>query len=167
MVEAATSSLTDEELAELKVRCLSLPLHNMTLLLPNTVVAEVIDYKEPEIAPQMPEWLEGMVSWRGRNVPVISFEKLLGQEQAFHSDETRYVVCNTLNGNPHVPFIILRIDGIPHLSLVSSDMLEMDSEEAHPERAVQAYLRVRGESVIVPNIDVLERMLEHLGISAG
>jgi chemosensory pili system protein ChpC len=167
MVEAATPSLTDEELAELKVRCLSLPMHNMTLLLPNTVVAEVIDYKEPEPSPQMPEWLEGMVSWRGRNVPVVSFEKLLGQEPAFHSDETRYVVCNTLNSNPRVPFIILQIDGIPHLSVVSSDMLDMDSEIAQSERAVQAYLRLRGESVIVPNIDVLERMLEHLGISAG
>ena len=167
MVEGATLSLTEEELAELKVRCLSLPLHNMTLLLPNTVVAEVLDYKEPEAAGHMPEWLLGIVSWRGRNVPVLSFERLLGQEQTFRSEETRYVVCNTLNGNAHIPFIALQIEGIPHLSMVSNEMLEMNSEVIHSEPAVLAYLRHEGESVIVPNMDVLEKMLEHLGISAG
>ena len=167
MVDAATTTLTEEELAELKVRCLSLPLHNMTLLVPNTVVAEVIDYKPPEPAANMPEWLLGRVSWRGRSIPLLSFEKLLGQEQAFRSEETRYVVCNTLNGNINIPFIALQIEGIPHLNVLDSEMLEMDSEELPPERIIQAYLRMKGESVIVPNLDVLEKMLEHLGISAG
>ncbi len=167
MVEAATSSLSEEELAELKVRCLSLPLHNMTLLLPNTVVAEVLDYKEAEGIGHMPQWLLGMLSWRGRSVPLISFERLLGQDQAFRSEETRYVVCNTLTGNSRIPFLALQIEGIPHLSLVSSDMLEVDSEVFPSERAVQVHLRLQGESVIVPNMDVLEKMLEHLGLSAG
>jgi len=139
----------------------------MTLLLPNTVVAEVLDYKESEAAGHMPEWLLGIVSWRGRNVPVLSFEKLLGHDQTFRSEETRYVVCNTLNGNARIPFIALQIEGIPHLSMVSNDMLEMDGEVLHSEPVVQAYLRLEGESVIVPNMDVLEKMLEHLGISAG
>ena len=167
MVNAATLSLTEAEVAELKVRCLSLPLHNMTLLVPNTVVAEVLDYKEAESAGHMPPWLLGIVSWRGRNVPVLSFEKLLGQEQAFRSEETRYVVCNTLNGNPHIPFIALQVEGIPHLSMVSNEMLETDSDISQSEPAVQAYLRLDGEGVMVPNIDVIEKMLEHLGISAS
>jgi chemosensory pili system protein ChpC len=139
----------------------------MALLVPNTVVAEVIDYREVEETPNMPEWLPGMISWRGRRVPLISFEKLLGQELAFHSEETRFVICNTLNGNANIPFIALQIEGLPHLSVVSSDMLETEGEAPHYERAIQAYLRLNGESVIVPNIDVLEKMLEHLGISAG
>lgn len=166
MVEAAISSLTEEEISALRVRCLRLPLHNMALLLPNTVVAEVIDYKEIEPASGMPEWLLGMISWRGRTVPLISFEKLLGEEPAFHSEETRFVICNTLNGNASIPFIALQIEGLPHLSVVSSDMLEME-DESRSERSIQAYLRLKEESVIVPNIDVLEKMLEHLGISAG
>jgi chemosensory pili system protein ChpC len=139
----------------------------MALLVPNTVVAEVIDYREVEQTPNMPEWLPGMISWRGRRVPLISFEKLLGQELAFHSEETRFVICNTLNGNANIPFIALQIEGLPHLSVVGSDMLETEDEAPHYERAIQAYLRLNGESVIVPNIDVLEKMLEHLGISAG
>lgn len=166
MVDAAISTLTEEEISALRVRCLRLPLHNMTLLLPNTVVAEVIDYREIEQTSSMPEWLLGMISWRGRAVPLISFEKLLGEELAFHSEETRFVICNTLNSNANIPFIALQIEGLPHLSVVSSDMLEME-DETRSERSIQASLRLNEENVIVPNIDVLEKMLEHLGISAG
>jgi len=162
---AANISLTEEELAELKVRCFTLPLHGMTLLLPNTVVAEVSDYRETGSAGHMPEWMIGILSWRGRNVPVISFEKLLGQEQAMRSEETRFIVCNTLNGNSRIPFIALQVEGIPHLLHVDSSMLEMDSDIEQVEPAVQAYLRLQGESVIVPNMDVMEKMLEHLGIT--
>lgn len=165
MVRATTSSLTKEEIAELRVRCLSLPLHNMTLLLPNTVVAEVLDYREITAAEYTPEWLPGTLVWRGRNVPLVSFEKLLGKQQAPRSDETRYVVCNTLNGNARLPFIALQIEGIPHLKVVTNDdIANIDSEQQQPERVVQAYLRLQGESVIVPNLDVLEKMLEHLGV---
>jgi chemosensory pili system protein ChpC len=164
---AATTSLSDEELAELKVRCLTLPLHGMTLMLPNTVVAEVVDYREPEKAGQMPEWMLGMLPWRGRSVPLVAFEKLLGQEQAMRSEETRFIVCNTLGGNGRIPFIAMQVEGIPHLVQVDNSMLEMDNDIEQAEPAVQAYLRLQGESVIVPNIDVIEKMLEHLGITTG
>ena len=168
MVRPATSSLTEEELSELKVRCLSLPLHNMTLLLPNTVIAEVLDYREADSAAEhAPEWLLGILSWRGRNVPLLSFEKLVGKQQSARGEETRYVVCNTLNGNARIPFIAFQIEGIPHLRIITSDMVKMDSEQNQPERVVQAYLRLQGESVIVPNLDVLEKMLEHLGVTAN
>lgn len=152
---------------EITVRCLVLPLHDMSLLVPNTMVAEVIDYKPAEAAGHMPAWMVGMLSWRGRNVPVISFERLLGQGTAVHHEERRYVVCNTLNGNPRIPFIAMEIQGIPHLTMVNNDMLEQDSGSQSREPAVMASLRLNEESVIVPNIDVMEKMLEHLGIAGG
>lgn len=166
-MEAANyRAVTEEELDELTVRCLVLPLYGMSLLVPNTIVAEVIDYKPAQSAGHMPEWMIGMLSWRGRNVPVISFERLLGQDTASHNEGRRYIVCNTLNGNPRVPFIALEVQGIPHLTMVNNAMLEQDSEE-HREPAILANLRLSEESVIVPNIDVMEKMLEHLGIAAG
>lgn len=81
------------------------------------------------------------------------------------SEETRFIVCNTLSGNNRIPFIALQVEGIPHLLQVDNTMLEMDGEIEQTEPAVQAYLRLQGESVIVPNIDVMEKMLEHLGIA--
>lgn len=159
--------LSEEELAELKVRCFTLPLHGMTLVLPNTVIAEVLDYRQPEQQGNMPDWMLGMLSWRGRSVPVIGFEKLLGEEQPRRGEESRLIICNTLNGNSRIPFIALQIEGIPHLIQVDNSMLEMDGESEQTEPVIQANLRLQGESVIVPNIDVIEKMLEHLGITTG
>jgi chemosensory pili system protein ChpC len=169
MEQAAKSkSVTPDELKELTVRCLVLAMHEMSLLVPNTMVAEVIDYKPAEATGHMPGWVIGMLSWRGRNVPVISFERLLGRDTARHNQERRYVVCNTLNGNPRVPFFALEVQGIPHLTLVNNDMLDRDPEKKQQhEPAVLAHLRLNEESVIVPNIDVMEKMLEHLGIAAS
>jgi len=163
----AVASLTEQELAELKVRCLTLPLHGLSLILPNTVIAEVAEYRDPVKAANMPEWMLGMISWRGISVPVIAFERLLGQEQTIHSEETRFIICNTLNGNSRIPFIAIKVEGIPHLVQVDNSMLDYDSDVQQTEPVVQAYLRLQGESVIVPNIDVMERMLEHLGITTG
>lgn len=158
--------MTDEELAELKVRSFTLPLNNLALLVPSTVVAEVLDYRESEPAPHMPEWLLGMLSWRGRNVPLFCFEKLLGQEQAPRREGARYVICNTLNGSNRIPFFGIQIEGMPQLRMVTNDMLTMDSESADEQTAVQAYLRLQGERVILPDFDEIEEMLESLGISA-
>lgn len=168
MVEnTEVASLTEQELAELKVRCLTLPLHGLTLMLPNTVIAEVTEYRDPVKAANVPEWMLGMISWRGVSVPVIAFEKLLGQEQTILSEETRFIVCNTLRGNSRIPFIAMKVEGIPHLVQVDNSMLEYDKDVQQTEPVVEAYLRLQGESVIVPNIDVIERMLEHLGITTG
>lgn len=158
--------LTDEELAALTVHSFTLPLNNMTLLLPSSVVAEVLDYREVASLAHMPDWLLGMLPWRGQNVPLFCFERLLGKESTGHTARTRYVVCNTLNGSSRVPFIAIQVDGMPHLHVVTNSTLSKDSQATVNEPVVQAYLRLQGESVIVPNLDVMEKMLERLGISA-
>lgn len=158
-------TLTDEEIAELRVRAFTLPLNNMTLLLPSTVVAEVLDYREAELAGHMPEWFLGMLLWRGRHVPLFRFEKLIGREPAKRTQGTRHIVCNTLNGSDLIPFIAIEIDGMPQLHMITQGMLTLNTEATDDEPVVQAQLRLDGESVIVPDLDVMENMLQHLGIS--
>ncbi len=166
MANTAEQQMSDEELAELRVRCLTLNLHGLAMLLPNTLVAEVTEATEVKTTPNTPDWLSGFVSWRGRNVPLISFEQLLGVDMAGHHDTGHMVVLNTLNNNPQVPFIAIEIQGLPHLSLLQHGSLEYDENHKKLEPVILSTLRVEGESVIVPNIDVIERMLENLGISA-
>ncbi len=164
MTNTAENQMSPEKIADLVVRCLVLPLNNVSLLVPNTLIAEVIDYKATEAAGQTPEWLTGMLSWRGRNVPVISFERLTGRPTSLINEGRRYVVCNTVNPVSQVPFIALEVQGIPHLIMVKNEMLEHDSKSHQAEPAVLAHLRLNEESVLVPNMEVLEKMLVHLGM---
>jgi chemosensory pili system protein ChpC len=167
MATATDKPRTTDKIADLVVRCLVLPLNNVSLLVPNTLVAEVIDYKATESAGQTPEWLTGMLPWRGQSVPVISFERLIGRQASLINEGRRYVICNTINPESRVPFIALEVQGIPHLMLVKNEMLEHDSRSHQAEPAVLAHLRLNEESVLVPNMEVLEKMLVHLGIAAN
>ncbi len=162
----AEQQLSEDELAEISVRCLTLNLYGMALLLPNTLVAEVSDAPSVTAAANTPEWLSGFVSWRGRNVPLISFEQLLGGDTPTRHGESHMVILNTLNNNPRVPFIAVEIQGLPHLSLLKHGMIEYDESEKGEEPVVLSRLRIDGELLMVPNIDAIERMLENLGISA-
>ena len=166
MAEMAEQALSEEELAELSVRCLTLELHGVKLLLPNTLVAEVAETIEVTAAANTPDWLSGFISWRGRTIPLVSFEHLLGKDTIGRHDESRMVVLNTLNNNPRIPFIALEIQGLPHLSLLKHGMLEYDENNTLDEPVVLSGLRLDGEALVVPNIDAIERMLENLGISA-
>ena len=166
MVDEAIQQLSEEELADLSVRCLTLQLYGMTLLLPNTMVAEVTDATEVLPAANTPDWLEGFVSWRGRSVPLVSFEHMLGQETIGRHDESRMVVINTLNEGSRVPFFAMEIHGLPHLSLLKDVNLEYDEADERDEPVILSVLKVDDESVTVPNVDVIERMLENLGISS-
>lgn len=157
---------SEEELAELTVRCLLLELHGGRLLLPNTQVAEVADVMRTSAAGNMPAWLLGFISWRGRNVPTISFEKLLGLGNIGRGDEGRTVVLNTLNGNPQLPFIAVEIQRLPRLVLVNNSMLQYDDSETKKIPGVMSYLRLQGEQVMVPDLDAVERMLEGLNVLA-
>lgn len=169
MVQAERQNVMSEvELAELKIRCLLLSLHNnITLLVPNTLVAEVIDFRPVDEAAHLPDWVTGMVPWRGRSVPLISFERMIGLSPAGAQQERRYVIFNTLSGNAKIPFIAISTVAIPHLAMVDQKQLDYDSETTQKEPAILAGLRYNSESVIVPNLDAIEKMLAHLGVTAA
>lgn len=166
MVETAAQQLSEEELAAISVRCLTASLYGLNLLLPNTLVAEVTEIAGITAAGNSPEWLTGFVTWRGRSVPLVSFEQLVGTDSVVRHDRSHMVILNTLNGNPRIPFIALEIQGLPRLSQLKHGMLEYDENEKNSEPVVLSSLRIEGESVLLPNVDVIERMLENLGISA-
>jgi len=152
------------------VRCLLLPQQNCTLLLPNTAVAEVTDYTPPETTQHSPDWLLGILSWRGRNIPLIAFENLFG-EPSVHETPRQVVILNCLSGNPDLPFMGITISGIPRLEQVDSSLVnyiestsEDDSDDENEHEAILARMVVSGEFVVIPNIDFIEDRVVQLGI---
>lgn len=151
-----------EELAGIVVRSLMIPVGGTQVLLPNTTVAEVTDCGQAVPVPGAPEWLLGIVSWRGRSVPLVSFADLIGLRGAKENTRRRLVVCNTLNGNPELPFIGLAASGIPRLLQVDGTMLERAENDEQEEGAVLGYVSMRDEAAVIPDLDALENMLTRL-----
>lgn len=76
------------------IRCLLIPVTDHNLLLPAAVVAEVIDYREPDPLPDHladQEWLFGFASWRDQKVPLVSMEAVMTGERADPRDRKSVV----------------------------------------------------------------------------
>ena len=54
---------------------LLLPLSDRTLLLPNVAVAELIAYRNPQVAAGLPQWYLGQVAWRDLRLPLAKVRR--------------------------------------------------------------------------------------------
>lgn len=143
------------------VYSLLIPLEGYTLLLPNTAVAEVLNYSRPDAALAAPEWLLGMLLWRERRVPMISFEAACGGRPGPATRRSRIVVLNTLGGNPDLPYIAVMTQGIPHLRALGEESVEREEGEA--SASVACRVRLDGSQLaLIPDIDELERRVARL-----
>lgn len=142
-----------------EIRGLLLPLNEHPLLVPNAAVAEIIDFHRLVSVPDAPEWVAGVTEWRRRKLPVVRFERLLGEE-VVASQRQRIVVCHTLNPEAKRPFVGIAASAIPRLTRVREEILVgevlPDQWEGLP---LCAALRIDGQSALIPDLPALEERL--------
>lgn len=142
-----------------EIRCMLIPLHEGRLLLPNAAVAEVIGYREPDPVANAADWLQGKVSWRQRNIPVVDFERMLGRPDLGAGIRQRIAVCYALNPDAERPLLGIVAQGIPRLLRVSRQAIESADAGLSGESPVRMTLSVAGESLLVPDLDYLQAQL--------
>src|SRR3546814_10083928 len=104
---------------------LLLPLADRHLILPNVAVAELIDYQSSAFDMDTPPWCLGWVSWRERQIPLLSFESACGQKTVI-GERARIVVLNALGGLPELRFIALLVQGIPRSYKLDTQLSYVD-----------------------------------------
>ncbi|KPA89448.1 MULTISPECIES: chemotaxis protein CheW [Pseudomonas] len=140
---------------------LMLPLADRYLLLPNVAVAELIDFQRGEPASDAPPWYLRQVTWRDRQLPLISFEAACGGAIAV-GERARIVVLNTLGGRPELRFIALVIQGIPRSYKLDSQLSFVDVPLCRLEKAAVQV----GELVAkIPDLPGLERLVLESGLA--
>ncbi len=152
------SQATDEA----TVRCLILPMSGFDILLPNTAVAEITAYEQPRALTNVPEWILGTLYWRGRSLPLLSYERMLLRQEVLPQKNSRVVVLNTLSGNPELPFMGIVTQGLPHLVIVRASQLEYGEPVTTDEHGLLARLLLDGKELYLPNLDSIEEMLTQL-----
>lgn len=139
---------------------LLLPLADRTLLVPNVALAELVPYRAPQTVPGMPAWLLGQISWRDLRLPLLSFEAASGG-QASIGPGCRVAVLNALGGRPHVKFIAILLQGLPHALKVDARLPHSDAPLAPLE--LQAVL-LEERVVNIPDLIGLEQLLADTGL---
>jgi len=145
------------------LHCLTIPLTEDIILLPNAAVSEIVAYIAPYPAEETPDWLLGNIMWRDIQVPLVSFEAVGGKDVETANKNSRIAVLNTLNGNAKVPYIGILSQGIPSIALIQEEGIE-EQEDENNRATVGAVVNVGGIEALIPNIDELEQLLESLNL---
>ncbi|MFW0757069.1 chemotaxis protein CheW [Pseudomonas sp. H11T01] len=153
MLDHRTSNLTG----------LLLPLADRNLILPNVAIAELIDYQPGTFDFDSPPWYLGLVTWRDRQIPLLSFESACGSN-AVIGDRARIVVLNALGGRPQLKFIALLVQGIPRSYKLDSQLSYVDVPLCPLEKAA---VQIAEQVAKVPDLLGLEELLVGAGLVRG
>lgn len=143
------------------VHSLVIPMQGKPLLLPNAAVAELIAYRPTEALDDAPDWLLGIIDWRGHRIPVVSMEDLLEGSHTDYKGRLRIVVFNSLSGDSKLPFFATVSQGIPSLTQANAHVLS-EVSDAEQRECVKAHVLYHGEPAIIPDLDAIEAKLKQV-----
>jgi chemosensory pili system protein ChpC len=153
--------------AESIIRTQVIPLTGMNLVLPNTCIAEVIGYSKPSPVKKSPDWLLGMVNWRGLTIPIISFEKANEVKFARQSKLTRIAVLNGISGNNDLSFYGVVVQGIPRLASLDEASLQEITQPKVKLPLALAQAEVAEQDAVIPDQAEIEKMIKKAGVVVG
>ncbi len=146
---------------------LLVPLAEDRLIVPRACVVEVVRFSKPDHEEGAHTWMLGTVNWSGRQLPVVSFEGLLGKEVPAATGRTRIVVFYASTGQLKTGFFGVLTQGFPQLVRVNRDVLQLHTTEGWPSDApVLCRVKMINEFPLIPNLEKMEAMLARESIQA-
>lgn len=146
---------------------LLVPLAEDRVIVPRACVVEVVRFSKPEHEEGAHDWMLGTVNWNGRELPVVSFEGVLGKEVPATTGRTRIVVFYASSGALKTGFYGVLTQGFPQLVRVNKDVLKLHTAEGWPADApVLCRVKMINEFPLIPDLEKLEAMLARESIQA-
>lgn len=147
-------------MADKEIRTIMAALTEGHILLPSTAVAEVAGFTEPEPFKQGPAWLLGELVWRGWQVPVIDYLRLI-DDQAGNAvtGKARILIIKTLGESTQVNYLGLVIQGLPKLRTVTAKNLKEKKTDSLP-RAQFSHVTVDDLPAMIPELGYLTSIVE-------
>jgi chemosensory pili system protein ChpC len=149
-----------------QLHCMAIPTDHETLLLPTSVIEEVIDFQQPMAIEFAPPWLLGRIEWETRQVPVFSFTALInGADVGTIAARSKIMILKSLTDSSKVPYLGLLLSGLPHPVTVKSDELVETGDE---KKSLGVFRRVTlaDQEAIIPDIDRLTHLVTHATFGA-
>ncbi len=147
-------------MAQPEIRTLLTPLTSGNILLPNSVVAEILEFTSPEPFKQAPVWLLGELEWRGWQVPIVSFLRLVNKRSQDNvTKKSRILIIKTLGYSTQLNYIGLLIQGLPRIRTVSAETLIEDRLDVK-SKSVFSKVTVDEIPALIPEISALTELVE-------
>jgi chemosensory pili system protein ChpC len=148
------------------LHCMAIPTEEQALLLPTSVMEEVVDFQPPAPIECAPPWLLGHIDWDNRQVPVFSFTALInGSDVGPVPPRSKIVILKSLGASGRVPYLGLLLGGLPHpVTVKYADLLETGDDK----KSLGVFRRVLidEEEAIIPDLDRLTHLVTHAAFGA-
>ena len=144
----------------LAVRSQMIALEALRLVLPNTAIAEVVAYSKLKLPDNQPEWLLGYVSWRGYQVPVISFERMVDQPGSKPDKRSRIIILNSISADTLRPFYGMLSTGIPSLMTIDENNIQDAPKIGETDSLILRQVVVDKHAAVIPDQYELESRLK-------
>jgi len=147
-------------MTESELRTILAPLNEGYVMLPNSVVGEILNFNSPEPFKQGPAWLLGEIAWHGWQVPVVNYERMIKDSGITTiTSKSRILIVKTLGESTQVNYIGLLIQGLPRLKKVNASTLQEIETEELPE-TVFSRVSIDDLQAVIPELGDLTRVVE-------
>ncbi|MBS1223516.1 MAG: cheW-like domain protein [Proteobacteria bacterium] len=151
--------------ASSNLRCLLIAVQGGQVILPNSLVAEVLPFATPLRIEAAPQWVVGAMLWRNLTTPLISLGQLIFRVAPDTDLNSRIIILNTLGSDSQLPHFGLLGTSAPRpVNLQRSEIsLDPDVAETDPrEPGILSRARYQDQPVLIPDLDAIEAVLQPL-----
>jgi chemosensory pili system protein ChpC len=141
-----------------QIATLLIPVSGRHLVLPNVSVAEIIPFRDPVAAEDVPTWFLGFFEWRSSRVPLVSFEAINDEPFAGRGYGRRIAILNNVIDDPNLPFVGVVTEGLPRLLRLVAEEIA-DDNDLTPGPAELARVYINGERASIPNVPWLQQQV--------
>jgi chemotaxis signal transduction protein len=145
-----------------QLQALIIPLKNWNLIVPQSLVAEILPMPEVRLTGASESWLRGSIEWRGTELPLVSIDGYCSPETDDEKLRTRRVAV-LQNLGESCEHYALEIYSIPHpLRVVESDVIINDDPNGHTCELIARHVQVSGVKGIILEFDLLEKKISEV-----
>jgi chemosensory pili system protein ChpC len=151
--------------ASSNLRCLLIAVQGGQIILPNSLVVEVLPFAAPLRIEQAPQWVVGAMLWRNLTTPLISLGQLIFRVAPEADINSRIIIVNTLGTDAKLPYFgVLGTSAPRPLNLRHQDLtLDPEVTEAQTRQpGVLSWSRYQELPVIIPDMEAIEAVLQPL-----
>jgi chemosensory pili system protein ChpC len=137
---------------ESTIECVILPQFDSNLLLPRSIVVDVLDAEHMHIIVDLQGGIIGKLQWHGWTVPLLSFEAINNGTIPKFNSKTKAVVLYTLGDDSTRPYIALTVQGNPKAFLLSDEDMQSKGKDKDSD-FIQSRIAIRGSTeALIPDL---------------
>lgn len=151
--------------ASSNLRCLLIAVQGGQLILPSSLVVEVLPFATPLRIEAAPHWVVGAILWRNLTTPLVSLGRLIFRVAPDSDLNSRIIILNTLGSDSQLlHFGLLGTSAPQPVNLQHSEInLDPDVVEIDlPMPGILSRARYQDQPVIIPDLDAIEAVLRPL-----